>query len=65
MAHVDEPVDPRTDGVAGRALYSRPVQSWLGNQVITPMTQQEIEAIIRQAVQGGSQTQSPRLLPPR
>jgi hypothetical protein len=52
-------------GLAGRLLHSTPIQKWLGNQMLPPMAREEIEAILRTTLQGGSQTQSPRALPAR
>lgn len=50
--------------VFGRALWSGPVQQYLSNQAITPAARMAIEARIRAALQGGAQSQTPRLSAP-
>jgi len=47
--------------VFGRALWSGPVQRYLSNQTISPAARQAIEARVRAALQGGSQSQSRKL----
>lgn len=48
----------------GRALWSGPVQKYLANQAISPGARAAIENRVRHAIQGGAQSQSPRLSPP-
>lgn len=45
----------------GRALWSGPVQRYISNQAVTPQVRALIESRARAALQGGAQTQSPRL----
>jgi hypothetical protein len=47
----------------GRALWSGPVQRYLSNQTITPQVRALIENRVRAALQGGAQSQTPRLAP--
>lgn len=47
----------------GRALWSGPVQNYLSNQTVTPQVRALIESRVRAALQGGAQSQAPRLAP--
>lgn len=51
-------------GALGRALWTGPVQRFLAGETISPMARQAIEARVRAALQGGAQSQGPRLSSP-
>lgn len=48
----------------GRTIWSGPIQTYLANGTIGPNTRRAIEYRVRQLMQGGAQTQSPRLASP-
>lgn len=52
-------------GLAGRALYSSPVQRWLGNQALGAASREQFEANLRSLLLGGGQSQSQKLNSPR
>lgn len=45
----------------GRALWAGPVQKYLSNQALTASERKALETRLRSALQGGAQSQSPRL----
>jgi hypothetical protein len=47
----------------GKALWSGPIQRYLSNQTVTPQIRALIESQARAALQGGAQSQAPRLAP--